>query len=84
MRNRIVDLCMGVALISGFAKIYFLKFLFSPIHKNNVKYKFPGIRSDLGSITKCQLKLHFKLQYLKNFLTITITITYSSITLLKE
>ena len=37
-------LCMGVASNSGFANIYFVNFLLSPICKNKVKYKFPGIR----------------------------------------
>ena len=37
-------LCVDVALNSEFANIYFVIFLISPIRKNKVKYKFPGIR----------------------------------------
>ena len=37
-------LYMGVASNSEFANIYFVNFLISPIRKNKVKYKFPGIR----------------------------------------
>ena len=52
MCNRIVDmLCMAVASNSGFAKIYFVKFLISPICKNKVKYKFPGIRYNIIIVT---------------------------------
>ena len=40
---QLLMLCMGVASNSGFAKIYFIKFLISLIRKNKMKYKFPGI-----------------------------------------
>ena len=56
MCNRIVDmLCMAMALNSGFAKIYFVKFLISPIRKNKVKYKFPGIRYNIIIVTNSLL-----------------------------
>ena len=56
MCNRIVDmLCMAMASNSGFAKIYFVKFLISAIRKNKVKYKFPGIRYNIIIVTNLLL-----------------------------
>ena len=50
-------LCMAMASNSGFAKIYFVKFLISPIRKNKVKYKFPGIRYNIIIVTNSLLFL---------------------------
>ena len=44
MCNRIVDVIHGRGFEIRIRKIYFVKFLISPIHKNKVKYKFPGIQ----------------------------------------
>ena len=48
-------LCMAMASNSGFAKIYFVKFLISPICKNKVKYKFPGIWYNIIIVTNSLL-----------------------------
>ena len=44
MRNRIVDIMHGRGLEFRIRKNLFRKFFISPIRKNEVKYKFPGIR----------------------------------------